>query len=174
MRTSHVLKSALVLALVLVALPALADAPAAELDFDTLQGAQATAEDCNQRKCGGNQFCCNYSCSICAPIGGFCTQQVCDPVEVSLEEELGLESEPTAAEAASHEAEPVRLDLAPAPAEPAVTTPQPEATGGGILPGGGQCNQAVCGADQFCCNWSCSTCAPRGGACLDVYCPPIS
>lgn len=40
--------------------------------------------------------------------------------------------------------------------------------------GGGQCNQAVCGQGQFCCNYSCSVCAPIGGACLDVYCPPIS
>lgn len=40
--------------------------------------------------------------------------------------------------------------------------------------GGGQCNQAVCGPDEFCCNYSCSTCAPRGGYCLDVICPPIS
>jgi|GEM_PF-1542824 len=40
--------------------------------------------------------------------------------------------------------------------------------------GGGQCNQTVCGAGQFCCNYSCSVCAPIGGACLDVYCPPVS
>lgn len=37
-----------------------------------------------------------------------------------------------------------------------------------------QCNQAVCGPDEFCCNYSCSTCAPRGGYCLDIVCPPIS
>jgi len=40
--------------------------------------------------------------------------------------------------------------------------------------GGGQCNQAVCGPDEFCCNYSCSTCAPRGSYCLDVICPPVS
>jgi hypothetical protein len=34
-------------------------------------------EPCNQRRCGAGQFCCNFSCSICAPLGGFCTQQVC-------------------------------------------------------------------------------------------------
>ena len=32
---------------------------------------------CNQVRCGPRQFCCNFSCSICAPIGGFCTQQFC-------------------------------------------------------------------------------------------------
>lgn len=36
------------------------------------------------------------------------------------------------------------------------------------------CNQATCGPDEFCCNYSCSTCAPRGGYCLDVICPPTS
>ena len=34
-------------------------------------------EPCNERRCGAGQFCCNYSCSICAPDGGFCTQQFC-------------------------------------------------------------------------------------------------
>ena len=126
MRTSHFWMTALVLALAFLALPALADAPAADLDFDALQGAEATAEDCNQRKCGGNTYCCNFSCSICAPIGGFCTQQVCDPIEASLEEQLDLAAEP-AAEAAPQApvvAEPLRLDFAPEPVEPAVTTPR--------------------------------------------------
>lgn len=35
-------------------------------------------EPCNQRHCGAGQFCCNFSCSICAPEGGFCTQQICE------------------------------------------------------------------------------------------------
>ena len=37
----------------------------------------AGGEPCNQRHCGAGQFCCNFSCSICAPDGGFCTQQFC-------------------------------------------------------------------------------------------------
>jgi hypothetical protein len=43
-------------------------------------GPSATAEagpPCNQTRCGAGEFCCNFSCSICAPIGGFCTQQFC-------------------------------------------------------------------------------------------------
>lgn len=33
---------------------------------------------CNERRCGPREFCCNFSCSICASIfGGACTQQVC-------------------------------------------------------------------------------------------------
>lgn len=36
---------------------------------------------CGTNTCTPGQFCCNRSCSICAPLGGFCTQQVCDPTE---------------------------------------------------------------------------------------------
>jgi hypothetical protein len=39
--------------------------------------AQEGGQPCNQRRCGAGQFCCNFSCSICAPVGGFCTQQLC-------------------------------------------------------------------------------------------------
>ena len=35
-------------------------------------------EDCNEKVCGHGFFCCNFSCSICAPDGGFCTQQICE------------------------------------------------------------------------------------------------
>jgi hypothetical protein len=38
--------------------------------------------------------------------------------------------------------------------------------------GGGQCNKAVCGAGEFCCNFSCSTCAALGNKCTDQFCPP--
>ena len=53
--------------------------PAAELDLENaLQIELSDTEPCNQRVCGHNQFCCNFSCSICAPDGGFCTQQLCE------------------------------------------------------------------------------------------------
>lgn len=32
---------------------------------------------CNQVTCGAGEFCCNESCSICVPEGGFCTEQFC-------------------------------------------------------------------------------------------------
>lgn len=34
------------------------------------------------------------------------------------------------------------------------------------------CGSDTCGADEFCCNASCGTCAPIGGACIQVFCPP--
>ena len=34
-------------------------------------------EPCNGVVCSAGEFCCNYSCSICAPIGGACIQVAC-------------------------------------------------------------------------------------------------
>jgi len=34
--------------------------------------------DCGPSRCRPGQFCCNESCGICAPLGGACTQQVCE------------------------------------------------------------------------------------------------
>lgn len=36
-------------------------------------------EPCGDAVCGAGTYCCNASCGICAPEGGFCTQQVCPP-----------------------------------------------------------------------------------------------
>jgi hypothetical protein len=36
---------------------------------------------CGGNTCGRNQFCCNASCGICAPIGGACIQVVCDATQ---------------------------------------------------------------------------------------------
>lgn len=40
----------------------------------------ATATPCGTSTCGAGQYCCNASCGICAPEGGVCTQQVCEPI----------------------------------------------------------------------------------------------
>jgi hypothetical protein len=42
---------------------------------------------CGANVCQQGEYCCNESCGICAPDGGFCTQQFCgggDPVELCL------------------------------------------------------------------------------------------
>lgn len=36
--------------------------------------------------------------------------------------------------------------------------------------GGEACGDAVCGAGTYCCNASCSMCAPEGGACIQIVC----
>lgn len=150
-----ILPSALLIALALLTLPALAAAPADASPAVAQEEPLFVGEDCNQRTCGKNQFCCNYSCSICAPLGGACTQQVCDPIELELD-----------------------APAAPADAEPAVDEAPVEDPLFGAEEKGlrfpVQCNQAVCGEGEFCCNYSCSTCAPIGGYCLDIYCPPVS
>jgi PrcB C-terminal len=39
-----------------------------------------TGEPCGTNVCGAGEYCCNASCGICAPTGGFCTQQFCMPI----------------------------------------------------------------------------------------------
>jgi hypothetical protein len=39
---------------------------------------------------------------------------------------------------------------------------------------GSACGKNTCAAGTFCCNASCGTCAPKGGACTQVFCPPES
>lgn len=35
------------------------------------------SNQCGTTTCNSNEYCCNSSCSICAPIGGVCTQEFC-------------------------------------------------------------------------------------------------
>ena len=36
---------------------------------------------CGNTVCSRGNHCCNASCSICAPPGGVCTQQICNPTD---------------------------------------------------------------------------------------------
>src|SRR5687767_14877860 len=36
---------------------------------------------CGPTTCAAGEECCNESCGICTPPGGFCTQQACAPVD---------------------------------------------------------------------------------------------
>jgi hypothetical protein len=38
-----------------------------------------SGERCGPNVCQAGEFCCNESCGICAPRGGACTQQLCEP-----------------------------------------------------------------------------------------------
>lgn len=57
-------------------------APGMEAFFDDCGcGCQPLpGEECNGVVCGEGESCCNYSCSICVPEGGFCTQQFCESI----------------------------------------------------------------------------------------------
>ena len=45
------------------------------------RGDDPTIAACGKNVCGEGEFCCNESCGICAPVGGACTQQACEPSE---------------------------------------------------------------------------------------------
>ncbi len=34
---------------------------------------------CGENVCNKGEYCCNESCGLCAPEGGFCTQEYCGP-----------------------------------------------------------------------------------------------
>ncbi|MDF2693492.1 MAG: hypothetical protein K0S65_1875, partial [Labilithrix sp.] len=119
-----------------------------------------STRSCGLNRCGPGEFCCNESCGICAPVGGFCTQQVCGPSSVP----------------------PTRCG-------PSVCGPGEfccNESCGICAPVGGFCTQQVCGPStvpptrcganvcgpgEFCCNESCGICAPVGGFCTQQVCP---
>jgi hypothetical protein len=42
-------------------------------------GSIPVLEKCGANKCDVGEYCCNASCGICAPEGGVCTMQACEP-----------------------------------------------------------------------------------------------
>jgi hypothetical protein len=61
------------------------DAPAAKAegepqiaDLERQLRQPMAGQPCNQTTCNPDEFCCNFSCSICAPRGGFCIQIICE------------------------------------------------------------------------------------------------
>lgn len=60
------------------------------------------------------------------------------------------------------------------PTQPEAAAPAAPATqctpGDLAIAGGGPCGTSYCTKRQFCCNLSCSTCAPLGGACTQQVC----
>lgn len=131
-----------------VALAAEAPAAVATPDLtapDATEAALVIGQQCGGAICGKGTYCCNPTCSLCLPFNMSCTQQVCNTTETSLEE----------------------------PAIPETAIPEAQPQGKIIFPPT-QCGNAVCGSGEFCCNESCSTCAPLGGACTQQYCPPVS
>lgn len=53
-----------------------ADNQLADLEAELMQ--PMAGQPCNETTCAPNEFCCNFSCSICAPRGGFCIQIICE------------------------------------------------------------------------------------------------
>ena len=53
--------------------------PGSQPFFDECGCGCEVGQVCGSAFCGAGEFCCNESCSICAPEGGVCTQQFCIP-----------------------------------------------------------------------------------------------
>ena len=47
-------------------------------------------------------------------------------------------------------------------------------TSGGGATNGVACGTKLCAAGQYCCNASCSMCAPMGAACIQIACDPVA
>jgi hypothetical protein len=104
---------------------------------------------CGTRVCGSSQFCCNESCSICAPLGGACTQQFC-----------GTPDQPTEDTAAAVPGDTVEEPVSrPDVDEDLILVPQ-------------QCGSVTCSPGTHCCNASCGICVPPGGFCTQQICNP--
>ncbi len=41
-------------------------------------GGSGASTACGSVTCSAGEFCCNVSCSICAPVGGGCTDKFCE------------------------------------------------------------------------------------------------
>ena len=112
---------------------------------DDIESLVVGGEQCGTKVCGAKQFCCNASCSICAPLGGACTQQFCgDPTEPA----------DTAAQA---------------PDDEQVSRPDVDEN---LILVSQKCGSVTCSPGTHCCNASCGICVPPGGFCTQQICNP--
>ena len=108
------------------------------------------SEQCGDVICSKGTVCCNPTCNLCLPPDMSCTQEVCNGSETSQESEPLLDAVEPAPGAAPEPQEPKKLELMDPPFE--------------------DCNEVVCGPGFYCCNFSCSICAPDGGFCTQQVC----
>ena len=101
---------------------------------------------CGPNVCNASQECCNASCGTCVPKGGFCTQQVCQPVCPAI---VCTNSCPY-----GHQTDPSGCEIC------ACNPPPP----------GPSCGPTTCAVGLVCCNASCGFCVPPGDACTQQAC----
>ena len=116
---------------------------------------------CGAVTCGVGLECCNASCGTCVPPGGACTQQYCEPVE-------GVDAGQCGGRAMCAIACQYGFEVDADGCELCQCRPAPDAGSGGVA-----CGASTCGAGEECCNSSCGTCVPHGGACTQQYCEPV-
>ncbi|HZI13693.1 MAG TPA: hypothetical protein VE153_25170 [Myxococcus sp.] len=136
--------------------------------------AQELGKQCGTNTCGSGEFCCNESCGICAPKGGFCTQQVCEPTTLCGTNTCGTGEfccnascgicAPLGDSCIQQVCDPVIVEEAPVAPVNKVQPPDQDA--------GKKCGTNSCGAGEYCCNESCGICVPMGNSCTQEVCPP--
>jgi hypothetical protein len=108
---------------------------------------------CGDNVCAKDEFCCNESCGICAPEGGFCTQQLCQPSAATCGNVTCGAGEFCCNESCS------------------ICAPE-----GGFCTqqlcqaSGAACGAATCAEGEVCCNASCGICTPPDGMCTQQVC----
>jgi hypothetical protein len=146
-------------------------------------------EEDNEKVCGGticqdDEYCCNRSCGICAPIDGACILKYCDSDTPT--------ADPTSTQQPKNDGNTCQRDSDCHPIY-CFTTPCPQpvcidntctmigTTSSSPSPSSSKeddlndkeelCGSILCQDDEYCCNPSCSICAPKEtGACIQTYC----
>lgn len=161
-------------------------------------GGRASCQPIRPQKCGSvlcpsGTTCCNALCGICTPPGMMCVQgckvepslpvltltpvvrkeaveepvkcgkNVCGEGEVCCNSSCGVCTKKGGFCTLQY-CGPVDEEVVEPPAKPTTLPPKEP-----ILVGE-KCGRNVCGKGQFCCNSSCSQCAPLGGACTMQFC----
>ncbi len=57
------------------------------------KGETAGGEPCGPKTCPAGEVCCNPSCGICTPPGGFCTQNLCGDTSAVAREPEGCNAD---------------------------------------------------------------------------------
>lgn len=144
-------------------------------------------EACGKATCAKGEVCCNPSCGTCVAPGKGCTKQLCvdDPGEKVFCGGIAAFKCPGSGQCVDDpddSCDPGKggadcggmcVCKGPVPCPSSSRwNPSPKvcACEASSTPGGERCGSNTCNADQFCCNASCSVCAPIGGACTQQLC----
>ena len=127
---------------------------------------------CGSNTCAEGEVCCNESCGICTKPGEGCIELFCQgdggklpPYDPCDGKSCGDPCSPCA---------PGDQDCS-APAVEMFCNDQGKcgAHDSKCGSGGGEvCGDVVCGDGEWCCNESCSMCAPEGEGCIEIACFP--
>jgi hypothetical protein len=114
---------------------------------------------CGSAICGAGEYCCNESCSRCAPLGHACTTEQCPAPE----------PEPTrcgnvTCAVGEYCCNPSCSICAPLGGACVALSCDPPPVDGEI------CGKVVCPTGTYCCNASCGICGPPGSACIMIAC----